>query len=134
MSRSAHAAVEIDGPKIRELRKLQGESITSLASTCGISLNYLSQIERGSRPRVSPPVYARICAALNLTSDRQRRALLKTAELASQSSPERVEYPHADYIRRLVDTAPPLNEDQRARIAMIFKSVADAVEAVRTAA
>jgi transcriptional regulator with XRE-family HTH domain len=79
MDRPAHAGVEIDGPKIRELRKLRGETMTSLASTCGITRQYLCQIERGSRPRVSPPVYARLCAALNLTEDRQRRTLLKVA-------------------------------------------------------
>ncbi|WP_030487309.1 helix-turn-helix domain-containing protein [Micromonospora chokoriensis] len=79
MDRPAHAGVEIDGPKIRELRKLRGESVTSLASTCGITRQYLSQIERGDRRRVSPPVYAKICNALKLSGDRQRRTLLKVA-------------------------------------------------------
>ncbi|MEU4590082.1 helix-turn-helix domain-containing protein [Micromonospora aurantiaca (nom. illeg.)] len=73
------AAVEIDGTKLRELRQLRGDSLAQFAATCGISLTYLSQIERGDRPRVSPPVYGRICTALKLAGPRQRRTLLKAA-------------------------------------------------------
>ncbi|MDM4722791.1 helix-turn-helix transcriptional regulator [Micromonospora sp. WMMA1363] len=73
------AAIGIDGEKLRELRKLQGKTLGEFAPTCGITLQYLSQIERGDRRRVSPPVYARICAALKLTGPRQRRTLLKDA-------------------------------------------------------
>ncbi|MFC3504853.1 helix-turn-helix domain-containing protein [Micromonospora krabiensis] len=79
METPPHAGVEIDGPKLRELRKLQGESVASFASACGISRQYLSQIERGARLRVSPPVYFRICTKLQLTGPRQRRTLLKVA-------------------------------------------------------
>lgn len=73
------AAVEIDGAKLRELRQLRGETLAKFAASCEISLQYLSQVERGARPRVSPPVYARICQALKLTGPRQRRTLLKAA-------------------------------------------------------
>ncbi|MFI2667883.1 helix-turn-helix domain-containing protein [Micromonospora carbonacea] len=79
METTPPAGVEIDGAKLRELRKLQGESLASFASTCGISRPYLSQIETGVRRRVSPPVYKRICLALNLGGPRQRRTLLKAA-------------------------------------------------------
>lgn len=34
------------------------------------------------------------------------------------------EYPHADYIRRLVDAAPALSEAQRSRLATILRPVA----------
>ncbi|MEU1240084.1 helix-turn-helix transcriptional regulator [Micromonospora parva] len=73
------AAVDIDGAKLRELRKLRGDTLAEFAASCDISLTYLSQIERGDRPRVSPPVYGRICSALRLTGPRQRRTLLKVA-------------------------------------------------------
>lgn len=73
------AAVAIDGEKLRELRQLRGETLAEFASTCGITLQYLSQIERGDRPRVSPKVYGRICTVLNLAGPRQRRTLLKAA-------------------------------------------------------
>ncbi|WP_328339459.1 helix-turn-helix domain-containing protein [Micromonospora sp. NBC_00421] len=73
------AAVEIDGAKLRELRQLRGETLAEFAASCDISLQYLSQVERGDRPRVSPPVYARICRTLRLTGPRQRRTLLKAA-------------------------------------------------------
>ncbi|SCL25430.1 hypothetical protein [Micromonospora inyonensis] len=35
------------------------------------------------------------------------------------------DHPHADYIRRLVDAAPPLSEGQRSRLATILRPVAD---------
>ncbi|MEW2474653.1 helix-turn-helix transcriptional regulator [Micromonospora gifhornensis] len=73
------AAVEIDGAKLRELRQMAGANLVEFASTCEISVQYLSQIERGDRRRVSPPVYSRICRALKLTGPRQRRTLLKAA-------------------------------------------------------
>ncbi|TBL29074.1 XRE family transcriptional regulator [Verrucosispora sp. SN26_14.1] len=73
------AAVEIDGAKLRELRQMAGVTLGEFASTCEISVQYLSQIERGDRRRVSPPVYARICRSLKLTGPRQRRTLLKAA-------------------------------------------------------
>ncbi len=73
------AGVEIDGAKLRELRQMAGVTLSEFASTCEISTQYLSQIERGNRRRVSPPVYARICTSLNLTGPRQRRTLLKAA-------------------------------------------------------
>lgn len=31
------------------------------------------------------------------------------------------EHPHAEYIRRLVDAAPPLSEAQRSRLATVLK-------------
>ncbi|GAA3785534.1 hypothetical protein [Micromonospora maritima] len=34
------------------------------------------------------------------------------------------EHPHAEYIRRLVDQAPPLSEAQRSRLATILRPVA----------
>jgi len=73
------AGVLIDGAKLRELRQMAGFTLSEFAPTCGISVQYLSQIELGVRPRVSPPVYVRICEALKLTGPRQRRTLLKAA-------------------------------------------------------
>lgn len=70
------ANVEIDGAKVREMRKLRGLTLTKLATRCDISFQYLSHIERGVRQRVSPPTYARICDALGI---RDRRKLLKVA-------------------------------------------------------
>lgn len=76
MNRTRPAGVEIDGAKLRELRQLSGDTLTTFAPKCGISLQYLSQIERGQRPRVSPPAYARICVALGVS---RTALLLKSA-------------------------------------------------------
>lgn len=72
----APAGVEIDGAKVRELRKLSGRTVTDMAPACEISFQYLSMIERGTRPNVSPAVFARICDALGI---KDRRMLLRSA-------------------------------------------------------
>jgi transcriptional regulator with XRE-family HTH domain len=60
------SGVEIHGDKLRELRKQRGETLTEFALRCDISFGYLSQVERRVRERVSPPVFARICDALDI--------------------------------------------------------------------
>jgi transcriptional regulator with XRE-family HTH domain len=76
VSEPTSAGVEIDGRKLRELRKLRGETLATFADQCGISLQYLSQLETGARERMSPPTYARVCEVLGLDD---RRELLKVA-------------------------------------------------------
>lgn len=76
MTAPASAAVEIDGAQVRERRKLLGDTLASFAEKCGIGFQYLSQIERGDRPRVSPPTFVRICDALGIEED-NRRELVK---------------------------------------------------------
>jgi transcriptional regulator with XRE-family HTH domain len=65
------AGVHVDGARIRELRKLSGNSVTELARRAGISATYVSAIEVGRRPRVSAPVFGRICDALGVTERAQ---------------------------------------------------------------
>ena len=74
--------VEINGDKLRVLRKLSGQTMADFARRCDVSVSYLSHIERGRRPRVSPTKFAQICDALDLpatdratmcTRDAQRR-------------------------------------------------------------
>ncbi len=69
-----HASPEVDGAKVRELRKLAGLSITTLAQRVGISGSYLSQIERGRRPTISPATYVKICEELDV----DRQVLMRT--------------------------------------------------------
>lgn len=76
-SAPAPAGVDIDGAQVRELRKLLGATLTGFAEHCGISFQYLSQIERGDRPRVSAPVFAKICDELGVED--RRRLLRKVA-------------------------------------------------------
>jgi transcriptional regulator with XRE-family HTH domain len=69
------ASVEVDGYKLRNLRKLQGHTLESLAAKVEISFGFLSQIERGNR-NVGPVVFSRICDALDLAD---RASLLSPA-------------------------------------------------------
>lgn len=72
--------VEVDGDAVRETRKRLGRTIISLAPEVGVSFGYLSQIERGHRPTVSPPTFKRLAEALGLAAKpekimrRRRRA------------------------------------------------------------
>lgn len=64
-----HASPEIDGDRIRELRKQSGLTVTALARRIGITPQYLSQIERGHRPTVSPPMFAQIRATMGVETE-----------------------------------------------------------------
>jgi transcriptional regulator with XRE-family HTH domain len=63
------STVEVDGPAIRAIRKLQGLDMSELANQAGITANYLSRIETGTRRRVRPSVYAAIRRHLGATDD-----------------------------------------------------------------
>jgi DNA-binding XRE family transcriptional regulator len=72
------AGVEINGNKLRELRKLRGETLEQFAARCEISFGYLGQVERHERPRVNPVIFGRICDALDIPFD--SRAVMITPE------------------------------------------------------
>ncbi|MFB7617790.1 helix-turn-helix domain-containing protein [Kitasatospora sp. NPDC056181] len=63
------STVEVDGSAIRRIRKLAGVDMSMLASQAGITANYLSRIETGSRNRVRPSVYAALRDHLSATDD-----------------------------------------------------------------
>lgn len=65
-SRAAPANVEIDGDAVRDQRKRLGKSITDMAPEASMSVGYLSQIERGRRPTVSPKYFLQLAKALGL--------------------------------------------------------------------
>lgn len=60
------ANVVIDGPAMRELRKLAGLSVKSLAEKVGCSRPYISLLETQADRTCSPEIFARICDALRL--------------------------------------------------------------------
>ncbi|HLL68849.1 MAG TPA: helix-turn-helix transcriptional regulator [Micromonosporaceae bacterium] len=70
------SGVEIDGAKVRQLRKLAGATITTFAQQAALSTQYVSQLERGVRQNVSPPAFARICNALGVPPE-QRAAMVR---------------------------------------------------------
>lgn len=77
MPSPAPASVDIDGGRLRELRKLRGKSMSALARESEISVQFLSVLELDPKRRCSPEVFDRICTALRLTSDDDRRALMR---------------------------------------------------------
>ena len=72
------ASVEIDGSKLRTMRKMRGDTLEVFAERCGISFGFLSQVERGSRPNVGTAVFTRICDALDVDPD-QRMTMIRPA-------------------------------------------------------
>ncbi len=79
--RSSHepASFEVDGTKLRIIRKNRGETLAQFAAQCGISFGFLSQLELGNKPGVAPATFLRICAVLGLDTDERRRTLLTAA-------------------------------------------------------
>ncbi|MFD7416841.1 helix-turn-helix domain-containing protein [Kitasatospora purpeofusca] len=61
--------VEVDGPAIRRIRKLSGLDMRTLADQVGITANYLSRIETGSRRMVRPSVYVALRRQLGASDD-----------------------------------------------------------------
>lgn len=66
-----NASVEIDGYKLRNLRKLQGYSIKGFAEKARISYGYVSQLETGNKTSASPEAFGRICDALSIDADKR---------------------------------------------------------------
>jgi transcriptional regulator with XRE-family HTH domain len=73
---TSSADVAIDGAKLRELRQDLGYTQRQLAQKCNLNNAYLSQLENGRRLRVSPPLFVRLCDALQI-SPTERRTLRK---------------------------------------------------------
>jgi transcriptional regulator with XRE-family HTH domain len=79
---TSSASVEIDPEKLRELRQEQGFKQTALAERCGISSQYVSQLETGFRKRVSPDLFVRLCDALSIPAGQRRVLRSKRPEVA----------------------------------------------------
>jgi transcriptional regulator with XRE-family HTH domain len=69
---SPHVAV--NAPELRRRRHLGGYNMAEFADLCGLSAGYISLIESGARPTVSPGVYVRICDALGVDDRTQLMA------------------------------------------------------------
>ena len=60
------ATITVNGDAIRQRRMALGLTLQGFAPTAQISYQYLSQLERGSRQRVTPPTFRRLVAALDM--------------------------------------------------------------------
>ena len=67
------------GARIRQFRKAKGWSQGKLAKKCGISLNFMGNIERGTR-RMSMDTFAGLCNALGTDADTLLFGIAKHAE------------------------------------------------------
>jgi transcriptional regulator with XRE-family HTH domain len=57
--------VNLDGQKVRRLRKVQGEELIAFAERIGVTPGYVSHLENNRR-KPSPSVFGRICNALGV--------------------------------------------------------------------
>jgi transcriptional regulator with XRE-family HTH domain len=69
--------VAVNATELRRRRQIRGENLTEFAKHCGLSLGYVSLIESGARPTISPAAFARICDALGITDRTQLMADVK---------------------------------------------------------
>ncbi|SDT44722.1 Helix-turn-helix domain-containing protein [Actinoplanes derwentensis] len=76
------------GAVLRKVRLGQGRTLRQVAAEAGVSLPYLSEVERGTK-EASSEVLAAICRALRLTMpdllDEVRREMLLAAQPAGRS-------------------------------------------------
>ncbi|KAI4447405.1 hypothetical protein C823_001924 [Eubacterium plexicaudatum ASF492] len=56
------------GNRIRQIRKVKGWSQDKLAKKCGISLNFMGHIERGTR-KMSMDTFVTLCRELEINAD-----------------------------------------------------------------
>jgi transcriptional regulator with XRE-family HTH domain len=83
MTKPEPAGVQVDGPVVRGLRKVAGHNLQDLAEKAGISLQYLSMIERGERS-MSPRKFAALADALGVAPS-ERGQLLRSGTVATES-------------------------------------------------
>jgi transcriptional regulator with XRE-family HTH domain len=74
--------VVLNGAEMRRRRKLGGHTVGDFAKLVGISDSYVSLIESGTR-RPLPPVFARICDALEIAVDKRHELLAPVQQPAA---------------------------------------------------
>lgn len=97
------------GSRIRQIRKAKGWSQEMLAKKCGISLNFVSHIERGTR-KMSIDTFANICRELETNADTLLWGITQTSE---------------SQLRKMWNGADQKNDDSYSMYIRIMKSVAD---------
>ncbi|MDE7310203.1 MAG: helix-turn-helix domain-containing protein [Eubacterium sp.] len=71
------------GTRIRQLRKAKGWSQERLAKKCGISLNFMGHIERGTR-KISMDTFVALCRELETDADALLWGVAQPFETAAQ--------------------------------------------------
>ncbi len=70
--------VKINRHELKRQRHLNGYTRIKLAELSNLSPSYIGLIERGARTTISPPAFARLCDALNITD--RNELIFDTAE------------------------------------------------------
>ena len=85
MSSTPEAAttVAVHGYALRVIRQARGRAVADLAAALGVDRSYITHLERGSKLRVSPELYAALLHELQIED---YRALLATAPLRDAAS------------------------------------------------
>lgn len=96
------------GTRIRQIRKAKGWSQDKLAKKCGISLNFMGHIERGTR-KMSMDTFANLCRELETDADALLWGVTKPSETAMQGMwgqpAEKDDDSYAMYIRIMKSVA-----------------------------
>lgn len=71
------------GTRIRQIRKAKGWSQERLAKRCGISLNFMGQIERGTR-KMSMDTFGNLCRELEADADALLWGITRSSEMTIQ--------------------------------------------------
>jgi transcriptional regulator with XRE-family HTH domain len=64
--RGRPASPQVNGAKLREVRQAVGLTVSEAAIRMGISVSYLSALERGQRPTAKPDTFNRIATVLGV--------------------------------------------------------------------
>lgn len=97
------------GTRIRQIRKAKGWSQDKLAKKCGISLNFMGHIERGTR-KMSMDTFVNLCRELEINADALLFGTMQSSEIAMQGMWGKTE---------------PKDDDSYSMYIRIMKSVAD---------
>lgn len=92
------------GERVRRLRREKGWSQEELGKRCGISLNFVGQIERGTRS-MSLDTFARLCKELEVNAD-----LLLWGEHRASEAGIQEEGGYAMYVRMMRSVADRFEE------------------------
>lgn len=90
------------GARIRQIRKTKGWSQDELAKKCGITMNFIGHIERGTR-KMSLDTFASLCRELEADANALLWGMMQTSDAVIQSlwrQPEKTDSDsYAMYIR-----------------------------------
>lgn len=102
------------GARIRQVRKARGWSQEALAKRCGISLNFMGNIERGSR-KMSMDTFATLCRELGADADALLWGATQPSDAMARSMWERQGRQDGDsyskYIRIMESVAEIMGKD-----------------------